>query len=136
MNIIRRYKIHLLFNCLTDKELKDLEFIFQIVKYCKENYELINYIYNNYPNLKQIKFKSFPNNICYFNNNKIIFIKEVDSKWLLYNNDLIFDNSYFYEICINYSKSNYDILKHISSWYEKELEKQYLNYINELNTKS
>ena len=76
MNIIRRYKIHKLFkNSLTKNELKYLNFIFKQVKYCQENYKLIEYIYNNFFNLKKIKFKKY-NLICYFKENKCIFYIE------------------------------------------------------------
>jgi len=136
MNIIRKYKIHLLFNCLVDKDLKDLNFIFELLKFRKENYELIDFIYNNYLNLVKVELKEYPNKLFYFKNNKIIFIKDLNSEVILYRNDLIYDNIYFYKILENCYNKNYYLLNVISEWYEIEIEKNYLIYKNELNKKS
>ena len=84
MNIIRRYKIHLLkYDALTEKELTDLNTIFKSVKYCKENEEVINFIYNNLLNLKQVKLYNYPDYIMYFNDkNENIFQQSLKSNYL------------------------------------------------------
>src|SRR6478735_11899487 len=68
MNIVRRYKLSLLkYDFLTEKEIEDLNIIFKEIKYCKENFDLINFIYNNMLNLKLVELKEYPDYIMYFN---------------------------------------------------------------------
>jgi len=102
MNIIRKYKLSLLkYDFLTKKELEDLNIIFKEVKYCKENFELIEFIYNNLLNLKQVKLKDYPNDIFYFKDDKVIF-----EQYLL-NTTLFFVNYYLiwgvFETKFNYN---------------------------------
>jgi len=92
MNIIRRYKIHLINKkCLTETELEDLNMIFNHVKYSKENYEVIDFMYNNFFNLEQVKFKKYPYYLFYFreDNDKFIFRQDLNSSWVGVNDDLI-----------------------------------------------
>src|SRR6478735_4102556 len=90
MNIIRRYKLHILnIEYLTEKELKDLNIIFNEINYCKENYELINFIYNNMLNLKQVELKEYPNYLFYFKDDKCIFCHHLKYNWFYVNDDLI-----------------------------------------------
>src|SRR6478735_3168643 len=99
MNIIRKYKLSLLkYDFLTKKELEDLNIIFKEVKYCKENFELIEFIYNNILNLKQVKLKEYPDYIMYFNDkNKNIFQRDLKYKDFYINDELIwsvFENKF------------------------------------------
>src|SRR6478735_812592 len=99
MNIVRRYKLSLLkYDTLTEKELTDLNIIFKEVKYSKENYKLINFIYNNMLNLKQVKLKEYPDYIFYFKDDKCIFEHDLNSYWISFNDDLIW---YIFEIKFN-----------------------------------
>src|SRR6478735_6430159 len=87
MNIVRKYKLHLLnYNTLTDKELSDLNIIFKKVSYCKENEKLINYIYNNLLNLKTVKIKGYSNSIFLFKETECIFEFMINTKTLYYLN--------------------------------------------------
>src|SRR6478735_8388399 len=87
MNIVRKYKLHLLnYNTLTDKELSDLNIIFEKVSYCKENEKLINYIYNNLLNLKTVKIKGYSNSIFLFKETECIFEFMINTKTLYYLN--------------------------------------------------
>jgi len=73
MNIVRKYKLSLIkYNSLTEKELVDLNLIFNYVKYCKENEEIINFIYNNLLNLKQVKLLEWSNREFWFKEDKCI----------------------------------------------------------------
>jgi len=72
MNIIRQYKIHLIFNCLTEKEISDLNTIFKFIEFHKKNYDLIDFIYNNLLNLKEIHLDEYPNHIFWFNEDRVI----------------------------------------------------------------
>jgi len=90
MNIIRLYKLHKTFgNFLTEKELDDLNLIFQYVNYSKENYTQIDFIYNNFFNLKVFKHDLYPNSIFYFKENNVIFE-------YLYPNESIWTNNKIY----------------------------------------
>src|SRR6478735_9095414 len=90
MNIIRKYKIHLLnIEDLTEKKLTDLNIIFKSVNYTKENFEVINFIYNNMFNLKQVKLKEYSNDIFYFKDDKIIFIYHLKDNFFSFNYYLI-----------------------------------------------
>jgi len=90
MNIIRKYKLSLLkYDSLTKKEVEDLNIIFKEVKYSKENFELINFIYNNLLNLKQVKLVKYPEYLFYFKDDNCIFKKDLYSSWLGVNSDLI-----------------------------------------------
>src|SRR6478735_8242485 len=106
MNIIRKYKLHILkYDSLTKKEVDDLNIIFKFVKYCKENFDLINFIYNNILNLKQVSLKYYSISNFYFKDDKYIFQHDLKSDYLYINNDLIwvvFKNKFNYnyqEIC-------------------------------------
>src|SRR6478735_4947050 len=101
MNIVRRYKLSLLkYDSLTKKELTDLNIIFKSVNYCKENYELINFIYNNFFNLKQVKLEKYPDDIFYFKDDKYIFDQDLKDPWFGVNHKLIWD--------VFYNKFNYN----------------------------
>src|SRR6478735_403583 len=101
MNIVRRYKIHLINKeCLTEKELEDLNIIFNHVKYSKENYELIEFIYNNILNLKQVKIVKYSGYLFYFKDNKCIFQQDLNYNDFYVNDELIwtvFDNEFNYK---------------------------------------
>jgi len=74
MNIIRKYKIHLLYkNTLIKKELYDLKIIFKYVKYYKGNYKLIDFIYNNFFNLEKVILPQYPNDIFWFKKDILCF---------------------------------------------------------------
>src|SRR6478735_4871203 len=90
MNIVRRYKLSLLkYDSLTEKELEDLNIILKYFKFTKENFDLINFIYNNLLNLKQVELKEYPDYIMYFKNDKCIFKQDLNSPWFEVNYDLI-----------------------------------------------
>ena len=87
MNIIRKYKLYLLkYNTLTKKELNNLNIIFKSIKYSKENFEQINYIYNNLFNLKKVK--SHHNNIFFLKNQNVIFEYYFISRYFYMDSDL------------------------------------------------
>lgn len=92
MNIVRKYKIHLLnINCLTKKELNDLNIILKYINYSKENEIIIDFIYNNLLNLKKYTLHKgsdtyiiYKNSIFYSSNNKIEFEYDLKLNKLYY----------------------------------------------------
>jgi len=101
MNIIRRYKIHLLYKeILTEKEFNDLNIIFKSVNYSKENFELIEFIYYNILNLKQVRLKGFHNFLFYFKDDECIFEQDLNCTWFGVNNYLIWS---VFETKFNYN---------------------------------
>jgi|SRR6478735_11775260 len=107
MNIVRRYKLSLLkYNSLTEKELEDLNIIFRYINYSKENYEHIDFIYNNLFNLKEVYYKN-SNYISWFKNDKKMF--EYDLKYGMreYNKNII-----LYTLVRKYGYS-YDIVRNL-----------------------
>ena len=87
MNIIRKYKLSKLkYYSLTSKESENLDILFYYIEYCKENYNLIDFIYNNFFDFIKIKLplqhykkhifyykKDYKYYIAYDLNNKYIF---------------------------------------------------------------
>ena len=134
MNIIRKYKLHKLFkNSLTKKEIKDFNIILKYIKYSKENYEVIEFIYNNFFNLEKVKFKGYPNKIFYFKDGKFIF--EFYHEIIIVNNELweIFENkfkynnytiSYLFKFIIEkaYKLNIIDVIKRFGRYDDNELE--------------
>src|SRR6478735_7945980 len=112
MNIIRKYKIHLLkYDSLTEKEVEDLNIIFNHIKYCKENYEIIEFIYNNLLNLKLVRLKNYPNYNYWVKDDKIIFEHNLKDPWFGVRQDLIwsvFETKFGY----NYHETS-DLIKDI-----------------------
>ena len=109
MNIIRKYKLHILnYNTLTEKELTDLNIIFDHVKYSKQNEEVINFIYNNFFNLKQVKAKKCPDIILYFNNKgEHIFQHNLKDNFFSFNYYLIWE---YFKKQFKYSQDEISIL--------------------------
>jgi len=149
MNIIRKYKIHLLkYDSLTEKEVEDLNIIFNHIKYCKENYEIIEFTYNNLLNLKLVRLKDYPNYNYWVKDDKIIFEYHLTYKFLYVNHELIwevFGNKFGY----NYEEPK-QLIKGIVEqaykmqgvtpenccpFYPKKMEEVYKNQLNEYNTK-
>jgi|SRR6478735_1879179 len=112
-NIIRKYKLQLLnYNTLTEKELLDLNIIFEEIKYCKENFEIIEYIYNNFFNL--IERKSISNDIYYYNNvNDCKLSINTSKQVLLLKSNLMFFDKYSQSklICILEKVYNFENYK-------------------------
>jgi len=100
VNIIRRFKIHLLnIEYLAEKELSELNIIFRYINYCKENYELINFIYNHFFNLEKSKIPHPNYNIIWINKDNIkIFGENFNDGYLAFNNKIwhIFINKFHY----------------------------------------
>jgi len=115
MNIIRKYKIHLLNKeTLIKKEVDDLNNIFEIVKYSKENYDLIDFIYNNFFNLKELKLKEYSNIIFYLNkDDKFVFENDLNVEWFFVRDNLIWS---ILENKFNYKK--YEIIDLIKDIFE------------------
>src|SRR6478735_2401701 len=81
MHIIRKFKLYILgYDTLTDKELIDILFLFDIFEYSKENYEKIDYIYNNFFNLEKIihEDKSY-----FMNNKKIVMYDYLNNNYFI-----------------------------------------------------
>jgi len=81
MYIIRKFKLYILgYDTLTDKELIDILFLFDIFEYSKENYEKIDYIYNNFFNLEKIihEDKSY-----FMNNKKIVMYDYLNNNYFI-----------------------------------------------------
>src|SRR6478735_8994070 len=102
MNIIRKYKLHLLnFDCLTEKEFSELNIIFKYINYCCiENYEVIEFIYNNFLNLKQVELKKYKDYKFYGKDDKLIFAQDLNNSEILIDPDLwiIFRKYFSYNI--------------------------------------
>src|SRR6478735_3957092 len=103
MNIIRKYKLNKLkYYDLTDEESYRLNIIFKNINYNKKDEELIEFIYNNFFDLKEIKL----NNIQPNDNRKLYF---KDSKFIL---DYIIDieilwiNETFFKFINKFKKDN------------------------------
>src|SRR6478735_11814526 len=103
MNIIRKYKLNKLkYYDLNEEESYRLNIILKNINYNKKDEELIEFIYNNFFDLKEIKLNNFqPNDNCklYFKGSKFIL-------HYIINNELLLINEAFFNFINKFKKDN------------------------------
>jgi len=142
MNIIRKYKLNKLkYYDLNEEESYRLNIIFKNINYNKKDEELIEFIYNNFFDLKEIKLNNFqPNDNCklYFKGSKFIL-------HYIINNELLWINEAFFNFINKFKKDNIKtslvITKLISEIYKINIYKTicsdgWLDGIMEINYKN
>ena len=142
MNIIRKYKLNKLkYYDLNEEESYRLNIILKNINYNKKDEELIEFIYNNFFDLKEIKLNNFqPNDNCklYFKGSKFIL-------HYIINNELLWINEAFFNFINKFKKDNIKtslvITKLISEIYKINIYKTicsdgWLDGIMEINYKN